>query len=47
MFSFDDDIGGAIQKPCDHDYYSDCDAMHLVWAAKNVRKQIVPAYVFI
>ena len=40
MLSFDDDIGGALQKACDHDYYSDSDAMHLVRAAKIVRKQM-------
>jgi len=40
MVSFDDDIGCTIQKACDHDYYSDCDAMHLVQAAKSVRKQM-------
>ena len=40
MLSFDDDIGGALQKACDHDYYSDSDAMHLVRAAKIVRRQM-------
>ena len=40
MLSFDDDIGGAIQKACDHDYNSDCDAIHLVQAAKIVRKEL-------
>ena len=38
MLSFYDDIGGALQKACDHD--SDHDAMHLVRAAKVVRRQM-------
>ena len=37
MLSFDDDIGGAIQKACDHDYN---DVMHLVQVAKIVRKEM-------
>ena len=40
LLSFDHDIGGAIQKACDHDYYNDCDVMELVLAAKSVRKQM-------
>ena len=38
MLSFDDDIGGALQKAYDHD--SDHDAMHLVRAAKVVRREM-------
>ena len=30
MLSSDDDIGGVLQKFCDHDYYSDSNAIHLV-----------------
>ena len=37
MISFGNNISGALQKACDHDYYSDTDAMHLVRAAKIVR----------
>ena len=40
MLSFDDNISGALQKSCDHNYYSDRDAMHLVRAAKIVRRQM-------
>ena len=40
FLSLDDDIGGALQKACDHVYYSDSDAMHLVQAAMIVRKQM-------
>ena len=42
MLSFDDDIGGALKKACDHDYYSDSNSMHLVQAAKIVRRQMFP-----
>ena len=38
MLSFDDDIGGALMKACDHD--SDHDAMHLARAAKVVRREM-------
>ena len=40
MLSFDDDIGGALQKACEYDYNSDHDAMHLVRAAKVVRREM-------
>ncbi len=38
MLTFDDDIGGALRKACDHD--SDHDALHLVRAAKVVRREM-------
>ena len=38
MLSFDDDIGDALKKACDHD--SDNDAMHLAQTAKVVRKEM-------
>ena len=38
MLSFNDDIGDALKKACYHD--SDNDAMHLVQAAKVVRKEM-------
>ena len=40
MLSFDDDIGGALQKADEYDYNSDHDAMHLVRAAKVVRREM-------
>ena len=39
MLSFDDDISGALQKACEYDYNNDHDAMHLVRAAKVVRRE--------
>ena len=36
MLLFDNDIGGALQKACDHDN----DTMHLVQAGKVVRREI-------
>ena len=38
MLTFDDDIGAALKKACDQD--SDDDAMHLVRAARVVRKEM-------
>ena len=38
ILSFDDEIGGALKKACDHD--SDRDAMYLVRAAKVVRREM-------
>ena len=38
MLSLDDDIGGALKKACSHD--RDEDAMHLVRAAKVVRREM-------
>lgn len=38
MLTFDDDIGSALRKACDHD--SDHDAMHLARAAKVVRREM-------
>ena len=38
MFTFDDDLCAALKKACDHD--SDDDAMHLVRAARIVRKEM-------
>ncbi len=39
MLTFDDDIGGALRKACDHD--SDHDALHLVRATKVVRREML------
>ncbi len=38
MLTFDDDIGGTLRKACDND--SDHDALHLVRAAKVVRREM-------
>lgn len=46
MFSFDVDIGGALQKACDYDSYSDHDAMDLMRAAKVVREMFKQKYLF-
>ena len=40
VLSFEDDIGGAIQKACNHDDDSDYNAIHLVQAAKIIRKEM-------
>ena len=42
MLSFDDDIifSGALKKACDNDFCSDRDAMHLMRAAKVVRREM-------
>ena len=40
LISFDDDISGALQNACDDDFCSDRDAMHLMRAAKVVRREM-------
>ena len=48
MISFNDDIGGALQKACDHDYYSDTDAIYAFGAScKDCKMTNVPAEVLI
>lgn len=38
MLSFEDDFDGALQKACDYDNSCDQDIIHLVQAAKVVRR---------
>ena len=40
VLTFEDDIGCAILKACDHDNDSDSNAMHLVQAARIIRKEM-------
>jgi len=40
VLSFEDNVGCAIQKACNHDDDSDYNAMHLVRAAKIIRKEM-------
>ena len=41
MLSFEDDLGGALQKACNYDNCIDQDAMQLVRAAKVVRREFL------
>jgi len=47
ILSFDSDIGGALQKACDHDHPSDHNAMHLVRAAKVVRREMLRKSIYL
>ena len=40
VLSFEDDVGSAIQKACKHDDVSHANTMHLVRAARIIRKEI-------
>ena len=40
VLSFEDDVGSTIQKTCKHDDYSHANTMHLVRAARIIRKEI-------